>query len=146
VGDWYRVTKKIHGRLYHYWQRTTRVGKSVKTENKYIGPAEGRPALGPSTFSASAPMLPEDVMGQYFSPKTSDNRKSGNIAKLNREKKRILRNEEFFDEGAFNHIQDQLDYAYSVKRTTQKIREAKRKTKGIKSANPFLAQALIKRP
>jgi hypothetical protein len=39
VGNWYRVTKKINGRLYDYWQRTHRVGKSVKTENKYIGPA-----------------------------------------------------------------------------------------------------------
>ncbi len=36
---WYRVTKRINGRLYDYWQRTYRVGKSVKTENKYIGPA-----------------------------------------------------------------------------------------------------------
>jgi hypothetical protein len=39
VGSWYRVTKKINGRLYDYWQRTYRVGRSVKTENKYIGPA-----------------------------------------------------------------------------------------------------------
>jgi hypothetical protein len=33
---WYRVTKKINGRFYDYWQRTYRVGKSVKTENRYI--------------------------------------------------------------------------------------------------------------
>src|SRR5215475_6675621 len=39
---WYKVTKRINGRLYDYWQRTYRVGKSVKTENKYIGPAFGR--------------------------------------------------------------------------------------------------------
>src|SRR5260370_28026256 len=36
---WYRVTKRINSRLYDYWQRTYRVGKTVKTENKYIGPA-----------------------------------------------------------------------------------------------------------
>jgi hypothetical protein len=39
VGKWYKVTKKIHGRLYDYWQRTERHGKQVKTFNKYIGPA-----------------------------------------------------------------------------------------------------------
>lgn len=39
MGSWYKVTKRINGRLYDYWQRTFRVGKSVKTENRYIGPA-----------------------------------------------------------------------------------------------------------
>jgi hypothetical protein len=39
---WYKVTKRINGRSYDYWQRTYRVGKSVKTANKYIGPAFGR--------------------------------------------------------------------------------------------------------
>jgi hypothetical protein len=41
MGKWYKVTKHINGRFYHYWQRTYRVGKSMKTENKYIGPALG---------------------------------------------------------------------------------------------------------
>ena len=35
---WYRVTKTIRGREYDYWQQTHRVGRSVKTENIYIGP------------------------------------------------------------------------------------------------------------
>lgn len=39
VGDWYRVSKRINGRRYDYWQRTYRVGASVKTENRYIGPS-----------------------------------------------------------------------------------------------------------
>src|SRR5258708_4003501 len=39
---WYRVTKRINGRLFDYSQRTYRLGKSVKTENKYIRPAFGR--------------------------------------------------------------------------------------------------------
>jgi hypothetical protein len=39
MGSWYKVTKKINGRLYDYWQRTERHGRSVKTFNKYIGPA-----------------------------------------------------------------------------------------------------------
>jgi hypothetical protein len=34
VGNWYRVTKRINDRLYDYWQRTKRVGKSVKTEKQ----------------------------------------------------------------------------------------------------------------
>jgi hypothetical protein len=38
MGNWYKVTKRINGRLYDYWQRTYRVGNSVKTQNKYIGP------------------------------------------------------------------------------------------------------------
>lgn len=42
MGSWYKVTKRIHGRYYDYWQRTYRIGKSVKTENKYIGPSFGR--------------------------------------------------------------------------------------------------------
>lgn len=40
MGNWYRVTKKINGRLYDYWQKTYRQGRSVKTMNKYIGPAQ----------------------------------------------------------------------------------------------------------
>src|SRR5271170_7899674 len=39
--NWYRVIKTIKGRRYHYWQKTYRQGKSVKTLNKYIGPMEG---------------------------------------------------------------------------------------------------------
>jgi hypothetical protein len=38
VGSWYQVTKKINDRFYDYGQRTYRVGKSIKTENRYIGP------------------------------------------------------------------------------------------------------------
>ena len=53
--NWYKVTKRINGRFYDYWQRTHRVGKSTKTENKYIGPAQ---FSGP-TVSASAPTTPE---------------------------------------------------------------------------------------
>jgi len=45
VGNWYRVTKRINGRLYLYWQKTYRVGSSVKTLNKYIGPANNPPRM-----------------------------------------------------------------------------------------------------
>lgn len=49
MGAWYRVTKTIGGRHYHYWQQTDRVGKSVKTLNKYIGPAG---AISPGPVNA----------------------------------------------------------------------------------------------
>lgn len=39
--SWYKVIKTIRGRQYLYWQRTQRVGRKVKTYNKYIGPAHG---------------------------------------------------------------------------------------------------------
>src|SRR4051812_39848398 len=38
TGNWYKVVKRINGRLYDYWQRTERHGTQVKTFNKYIGP------------------------------------------------------------------------------------------------------------
>lgn len=40
--EWYQVVKTINGRKYLYWQKTYRQGGSVKTRNKYIGPAFGR--------------------------------------------------------------------------------------------------------
>jgi hypothetical protein len=39
--DWYRVVKTINGRRYLYLQKTYRVGCSVKTLNKYVGPYDG---------------------------------------------------------------------------------------------------------
>lgn len=39
----YRVTKTIKGRHYIYEQRTWREGKRVRTESRYIGPADGGP-------------------------------------------------------------------------------------------------------
>jgi hypothetical protein len=54
---WYKVTKKINGRLYDYWQKTYRVGKSVKTLNKYIGPTRtllrGQPIPGWRTMTSA---------------------------------------------------------------------------------------------
>jgi hypothetical protein len=68
--SWYKTVKSINSRQYYYWQRTYRLGKQVKTENKYIGPVSGSrtsPAA-PSTYSTSAPRTPEDVM-KHFTPK-----------------------------------------------------------------------------
>jgi hypothetical protein len=45
------ASPSINGRRYDYWQRTYRLGTSVKTENKYIGPS-GSAAI--SAFAASS--------------------------------------------------------------------------------------------
>src|SRR5215213_9120866 len=37
---WYRVVKTIKGHRYEYLQRTWREGKKVRTESRYIGPAD----------------------------------------------------------------------------------------------------------
>jgi hypothetical protein len=42
VGSWYRVVKTIKGHRYLYEQRTWREGKRVRTENRYLGPVDGR--------------------------------------------------------------------------------------------------------
>lgn len=137
MGEWYRVTKRINGRLYDYWQRTERHGQHVKTFNKYIGPAQSK---------ASAPSAPRELhagaftipVGRASSP--SDQSKPGNLHQLKRIKKMILSADEF-DSEAFSSVQDQLDYAYAVKADREKKREARRRTKGIKNLNPFIALA-----
>jgi len=46
--QWYVVKKHIKGNYYWYWQKTYRVGRHVKTLNKYIGPAHRvSPPFGP---------------------------------------------------------------------------------------------------
>jgi hypothetical protein len=40
---WYTVVKTIKGHRYEYLQRTWREGKKVRTESRYIGPAEALP-------------------------------------------------------------------------------------------------------
>ncbi len=47
---WYQVVKTIKGHHYEYLQRTWREGKRVRTENRYIGPADG-----PSVRSGGEP-------------------------------------------------------------------------------------------
>ena len=39
MSDWFRVTKRINGKLYDFLERT-RTRKSVTTESKLIGPAD----------------------------------------------------------------------------------------------------------
>jgi hypothetical protein len=144
---WYRVTKKIKGRLYDYWQRTYRVGRSVKTENRYIGPSSK--SGGFSTTAGSAASQREPLYaGQFEIPvaarSTTEDRKTRNIRELKREKKAIMQAAEF-DHVAFGAVQDELDYAYAIKSDKEKKRAARAKTKGIKALNTFIAQALIKK-
>jgi hypothetical protein len=51
--DWYRVIKKINGHPYYYYQKTYRVGRQVKTLNKYGGPVDKVPR--PAARLAYAP-------------------------------------------------------------------------------------------
>ena len=44
---WYRVIKTIKGHRYLYEQRTWREGKHVRTERRYIGPADGSEGKAP---------------------------------------------------------------------------------------------------
>jgi hypothetical protein len=138
---WYRLTKKVNGRFYDYWQRTHRVGKSVKTENRYIGPSSR------SSFStATAPNREPLYAGQFEIPiaarSTAGSRKPRNIRELKKEKKAIMLAAEF-DPNALDAVQDELDYAYTVKSEKEKKRAARAKTKGIKALNIFIAQALV---
>jgi hypothetical protein len=51
MGGWYKVVKHITGKYYLYDQRTYRVGSSVKTENRYIGPIDGSSAQTVKAYS-----------------------------------------------------------------------------------------------
>src|SRR4051812_38582607 len=44
---WYRIVKTIKGHRYIYEQRTWREGKHVRTESRYLGPADDSTPLGP---------------------------------------------------------------------------------------------------
>ena len=65
---WYRVTKKVKGRSYLYLQRSFRDGGKVRTESRYIGPADG----GNDAGGHSVPILPSMVMGELSPPSLLD--------------------------------------------------------------------------
>ena len=127
MGTWYKVTKRINGRLYDYWQRTYRVGKQVKTENKYIGRADfsdASIAMGPQQT------VPEDAMYQLnpmHNPDGVDLRQYRKVVEQERRENERLR---------YGNLKDR------IARQESAVRKAKRKAKGIKAANPFLAQLL----
>ena len=53
---WYRVVKTIKGHRYIYEQRTWREGKHVRTESRYVGPANDGIPLGPIAGDRPRPM------------------------------------------------------------------------------------------
>jgi hypothetical protein len=172
---WYQVTKTINGRRYLYWQKTYRVGSSVLTLNKYIGPANNPPRM-PSVGAVmqNLPEVHKELRSQYD---------AGTITKLKylegiatkpadvplqprtvapqldtRSSDRPLTPEaalEFitpFSQGIDPYYVRQRDKVRRederiqygpakarLKRQLAKIRAAKRKTKGTKALNPFLA-------
>ncbi len=161
MGNWYRVTKRINGHLYDYWQRTYRVGESVKTENRYIGPVRaqlnapadrnvtavsaipspatscnsGIPfARSSAAVSATAPHTPEEAVYQ-ITPSTAhltgkDRRDyEKHYEKIRREDERIQ----------YGNLEAR------VARQEAAVRAAKRKTRGIKAINPFVAKLLVKK-
>jgi hypothetical protein len=141
MGNWYRVTKRINGRLYDYWQRTYRVVKSVKTENKYIGPAGSAAVhsagtraacITPPTCSISAPTTPEDAIWQLNPVHNPDG------VDLRQYKKFIEQERREDEHIQYGNLKDR------IARQEAAVRKAKRKAKGIKAANPFLAQLLKK--
>ncbi len=64
MGDavgWYRVVKTIKGHRYIYEQRTWREGKRVRTQSRYVGPAQDSGAR-----SRTAPLLGSVVVGPVW--------------------------------------------------------------------------------
>jgi len=122
----YRVTKRINGRLYDYWQRSKRVGKSVKTENVYIGPSQSSvSAMGPSS-STTAPITPEAAIDNF-------RRLSDDLTYLKRFEEKQRREDERIQYGPL---------AARIRKQRAAVQAAKRATKGIKSVNPFAAKIL----
>ena len=138
MGNWYRVTKKIHGRFYDYWQRTYRVGKSVRTENRYIGPSS---TYMPRTVapqveisSPTRPYTPEEAIA-FITPFTAQLR-GKDRRDYERERAKQRAEDERIQYGPMK---------VRLKRQLAKIRAARRNTRGIKSLNPFIAQLVRKK-
>lgn len=70
--SWYTVTKTIKGRRYLYLQMTYRVGKQVKTKNKYLGPASSKGASfgfgAPSNLPIAETKTPKPRTRRYARP------------------------------------------------------------------------------
>lgn len=149
---WYRTTKKINGHLYDYWQRTYRVGKSVKTENKYIGPSGASGSAHTSirlgiqkhrsaddsavqpTYAnqlSTTTSLPTTVsQPDPYPASTADNPfEATTLSKAER------RDDERIQYGP---------RAARIRKMEAAIRKAKRETRRIKKLNPFLGKALKK--
>jgi len=136
MGNFYKVTKNINGRLYDYWQRTTRVGKSVKTENKYIGPASSGASFPSGQYERTVDEHQELLAAADYTPPAPEPEayeptyKKGDYT-LN-EWREILA----------QRRAEKKEFDTAMKIQNAKVRKAKRETKGIKALNPFIAKVL----
>jgi hypothetical protein len=120
VGNWYRVTKRINGRLY----------ASSDSRTTGFGPGNGVTSPSAATISASAPHTPEDAIWHLNPVHNPDG------IDLRRYEKQ--RQQEIWDNEAVKYGPVKA----RLKRQEAQVRAAKRKTTGIQAENPFLAQAL----
>ena len=149
MGNWYRVTKCINGRLYDYWQRTYRVGKSVKTENKYIGPTSNGPSS--SGVHASSISSPAPAMSQYELTLQQHHVLLRNMQATPPEPelpepepryKRLELSQEEWREIRAAERERKKEFDAGMKRQAAQVRAAKRKSRGTGAINPFLGQAI----
>lgn len=166
--DWYRVVKTINGRRYLYLQKTYRVGKSVKTLNRYVGPATG-PTTTPRADTKDARRASRDEISRtyrdikehglssVFPPtqheRTVDEHRAALSAMRpsapevqpydpNAKPRRADYTAEEWKEYLRGERLRKREYDDAMSVETAKIRKAKRETRGIKSLNPFIAQAV----
>jgi hypothetical protein len=134
MGNWYKVTKRINGRLYDYWQRTERHGKSTKTFNKYIGRSGSGSAAtitaASSDTAAFKPDRPEDAIWKLNPVHNPD---GVDLRQYKRAMEAERREDERIQYGSL---------AARKGRQKQAVRDAKRKTRATKAVNPFLAQGI----
>jgi hypothetical protein len=119
----YKVLKKLNGRMYEYWQRTYRVGGAVKTENKYIGPAQ-RASVPTAAKSVSA--VNELHAGQFTIPlnKTKRERLKRNspLTDVDKEYKELKDNRGFLDKLAHTEESLELSQLEDVRRILRRIK------------------------
>ena len=157
MGNWYRVTKTIKGRKYDYWQKTRRIGRSVKTENEYIGPSSASAgpvaSIGPGITRLDYVPSPRCAMMQdfiqvlppEFFAAQQEKQKPGNLRTLQKQQRDMMKESVMeWDRNEYENVQDAIEYARSVRREREAQREVKKRTAGIKAINRFLAQALKK--
>jgi hypothetical protein len=157
MGDWYRVTKTIHGRYYDYWQRTERHGKQVKTFNKYIGPTSTSPIVGiPASAQKSGSSLSSVKIDQSnIADSSAPISAPPNIPATSREVMKQF-NPHYGLHKQFQRILDKnakmqrreverIQYASCaarIRKMEKKIRVAKRGAKGAGATNAFLGRAV----
>jgi hypothetical protein len=180
MGNWYKVTKRINGRLYDYWQRTNRVGGRVKTENKYIGPAGSvKAAAVRAAMAAPGVNDPNDIRhiihgantiaydhaekvayrvvpADQYQQTVTEHREHLANADYTPPAPEVIEPEpkprrEDYTADEWRELQrlkreQKREFDAAMKIQNAKVRAVKRKTRGIKAVNPFLAQGMELKP